>query len=259
MLKQRVNNRETNSSLTSTSSSLLIAAHCATIRRKAAEIDSSELSAILNDLVRELNSIKPSIRTYLNSLNEIVITLNGNFPPKLLEISSHYFCVLVRNAARNLLYQLHTTNRLNHQEIYILRNCTIFMHEIVEKIEDVSKILHWITDGTFLDGLAKCLNNLNKISKANENQHLIKQISRLLNIFCHIQERLPIALHQTLFVRLLQPTIKCLTSLEYVKLFRDLKPNAKSLTEQQKLYLIKCPHFLTSYNGKYCFYFTVIE
>lgn len=235
--------------------SLLIAAHCLTIVRKAARFDSNELSAILNDFVRELNSNNTSMKVYLNSLNEIVKTLNSNFPAILVKMSSNYFFVLIRNTIRNLLQQYHTTNQLDHQEIYVLRNCTVLIHRLVEKIKDVSKILHWITDGTFLDALGNCLNHLNKSSKANENPHLLKQITRLLDIFCNIQERLPANLHQSLFVRLFQPTINCLISSNYTKLFKAVKSNAHSLTPKEKLYLVKCPHFLIGYNGKTrCFF-----
>ncbi|CAF0824435.1 unnamed protein product [Rotaria sp. Silwood1] len=229
--------------------SLLVAAHCATLRRKATRIDVNELSSILNDCVHEAYSHKCPLKTYLNSLNEIVTTLSSNFPSALLEISSHYFFTLVRNTVQLLLSELHTSNELNNQEIYILRNCTVFIYQIAKKIDNVSKIIHWITEETFLDTLANCLIHINKISKAIENEHIIKQITRLLNIMCHIQQHLPINLHQNLFARLLQPTITCLTSENYFKLFSNLQAKAGSLTESQKLFLIKCPYFLTGYNG----------
>lgn len=230
--------------------SLLIAAHCSTVRRKSDRIDIKELSAILDDFVRELNSSPLRLTTYLNSLNESVKTLNATFPPALLRMPSHYFFTLVRNRIRSLLEQLTSTNRLSDQEIYVLRNCAILIHDLVERVDDVSKLLHWITDHTFLDALANCLNHTNRIFKPNQNKNIIKQITRLLSLFCNIQERLPLPLHQTLFERLLQPTINCLTSTTYVKLFQNLKCDSSRLTEEQKLFLIRCPHFLTSYNGR---------
>ncbi|CAF4907086.1 unnamed protein product, partial [Rotaria socialis] len=58
--------------------SLLIAAHCLTIRRKTQRIDIQELSSMLDDLFRELY-FKPSDSTaYLNSLNEIVHAFISN-------------------------------------------------------------------------------------------------------------------------------------------------------------------------------------
>jgi hypothetical protein len=245
--KQMRNSRERDP----TPPSLLIAAHCSTIRRKAKRLDTKELSAILDDLVRELNNQTLRLTTYLNSLNEVVKILNSTLPPTLLDLSSHYFFILIRNTIRNLLQQLLISKRLNGQEIYVLRNCVLLVQHLVEKINDVSKVLHWITDATFLDALANCLNKIEKISKKDRNKHAIKQITRLLNMFCNIQEHLPLDLHKTLFVRLLQPTIDCLTSSNYVKLFQNFQSNANSLTVDQKLILIKCPYFLTTYNGKY--------
>jgi hypothetical protein len=233
--------------------SLLIASHCSTIRRKFKRIDITELSAILDDFVHELKSNLINSQTYLNYLNEIIKTINSNFPRILLQISSHYFFTLLRNTIRNLIQKFYTFKQLNQQEIYVLRNCTVLINHLVEKVKDVSKILHWITDATFLDALAKCLQFINKYPNIDENKHFIKQITRLLHMFCDIQKRLPIDLHHTLFVPLLRPVIKCLTSLNYFKLFKSLKPNEDSLTEIQKLFLIKCPSFLTSYNGKHYF------
>ncbi|CAF1004502.1 unnamed protein product [Adineta ricciae] len=231
--------------------SLLIAAHCSTIRRKPDRLDTKELSAILDDLVRELNSSPLRITTYLNSLNESVKTLNATFPPALLKIPSHYFFTLVRNRIRHLLEQLCATNRLSDQEIYVLRNCAILLHDLVERVDDVSKILHWVSDATFLESLGNTLNYMSKGLKNSPNRNIIKQLTRLLSLFCDIQERLPLPLHQTLFERLLQPTINSLISPQYVKLFQNLKHDAPRFTEEQKLYLIRCPHFLTSYNGKH--------
>jgi hypothetical protein len=233
-------------------SSLLIAAHCSTIERKTKRIDAKELSAILDDLIRELHSLNSKI--YLTSLNEIIKTLNTNFPRVLLQISSHYFFPFLRNVIRDLLQQFYTYKQLNDQEMYALRNTTVLINHFVEKTKDVSKILHWITDETFLDSLAKSLKYINNTSTTDENKYIIKQTTRLLNMFCDIQKRLPIHLHQTLFVRLLRPVIHCLTSGNYVKLFKSLKPNAESFTDKQKLFLIKCPSFLTSYNGRYNFF-----
>lgn len=246
MAKQIQNNRENNP----IPLPLLIAAHCSTIRRKTTRIDKTELTAILNDLVRELFANRTPMKIYYNCLNEIIKTLNTNFPSALLEMNSHYFFILIRDTIRNLLQQLHTTNRLSSQEIFALRNCTLLIHHIVKEVEDVSKLLYWITDGLFLDSIANCLSYINKILKANESRHLVKQLTRLLGLISRTQERLPVHLHHSLFVRLLEPTISCLTSSNYYKLFLDLKPKDNTITEMQKLFLIKCPYFLTTYNGK---------
>jgi hypothetical protein len=232
---------------------LLIAAHCLTIRRKSKRLDIDELTSILDDFVRELNTKISPLSTHLNSINKILRIFNTNSPPILSEITSHYFFIIIRNTIQNLLQQLSVSKKLNEQDIYTLRNCTIFIHHLVKQIKDVSKILHWITDGTFLDTLANCLNHIDKISKKNQNQRIIKQIARLLDLFCNIQERLPLDFHQKFFVALLQPTLHCLTSSNYVKLFKSFNSNVDKFTEKQKLYLIKCPYFLTTYNGKYYF------
>ncbi|CAF3376261.1 unnamed protein product [Rotaria socialis] len=229
--------------------SLLIAAHCLTIRRKTQRIDIQELSSMLDDLFRELY-FKPSDSTaYLNSLNEIVHAFISNSVPTLVSLSSHYFFILVRNAVQSLLQKVCSASQLNLEETSVLRNCIILLENLVKKTNDLSRILPWITDETFVKIVAQSLYHINKISVVNNNKHLIKQITRLLNMFTGIQKRLPWSSHRDLFVPLLQPIINCLTSSTYLQLFRDLKPNSTLLSTIQKFYLIKCPHFLESYNG----------
>ncbi|CAF2412789.1 unnamed protein product [Rotaria sp. Silwood2] len=243
MVKQLKNDHKT------TATSLLVAAHCSTIRRKADRINTEELSAMLNDLFRELYFNSVNSTAYLSSLHQIVHSLNSTSIPSLKSVHSHVFFLLVRNTIQSLLQKLYTLYQLDDQEISILRNCIILLEYLVKNVDDISIILHWIADVTFTDSLVICLYQINKISNASNSKRLIKQIGHLINMFSRVQERLPWKLHQSLFVRLLQPTIDCLTSTTYVQLFTDLKPNSTSLTELQKLFLIKCPYFLETYNG----------
>lgn len=256
MAKYIRNNRNVRS--TTIALPLLVAAHCSTIRRKAKRIDVKELSAIFDDFVRELNSPGiPQSKSILNSLNEIVSVLNSTLPPALLSITSHYFFIIIRNTVRNFLQQLNYSKQLNDREIFILRNCVLLFHYIVMNINDVVKLLYWITESTFLDALANCLDKINKIFKKDSNQLITRQLARLLGLFCTIQERLPLDFHQRFFVRLLRPSIDCLLSKQYVKLFENFKPDAESFTEKQKLFLVKCPYFLTTYNGKNLLFFII--
>ena len=124
------------------------------------------------------------------------------------------------------------------------------MENLVKRVNDLSIISSWITDVSIIDILASCLHKINQISVIDNNKRVVKQIGRLLGMYANIQERLPEDLHQNLFVRLLQPIINCLTSSTFLKLFQELKPTSNSLTPNEKFFLIKCPHFLTSYQGK---------
>jgi hypothetical protein len=42
----------------------------------------------------------------------------------------------------------------------------------------------------------------------------------------------------------------CLISSRYDRIFRKLKSNAKSMTTEEKFFLIKCPSFLSSNHGR---------
>ncbi|CAF3706107.1 unnamed protein product, partial [Adineta steineri] len=229
--------------------SLLINAHCSTLRRKAKNIDTQELAAMLDDVVRELKSTVSRSAIYFHCFNEIVLALNSALPASLIPLYSHYFFVLLRNTIQVLLQELYTRHELNQLATYALRNCILLLEHIVSQTNDVTKILHWITELTFINSVANSLNQIEYILKAKDSKLYIRQITRLLNIFNSIQERLPLNLHQNLFLPLLQPVIKCLTSSTYIQIFKDLRPNSTNLTSSQKLFLVECPQFLTIYNG----------
>ena len=230
--------------------SLLIAAHCLTIERKRKRFDAKEFSAILDDLFRELQLNKARPRTYLHSLNEVLHTLNSTSPLVLFSLGSHDFFLLVRDATQDLLQRLHTSYQLNEQEIFVFRNSVLLLENLVERSANPSKLLHWITEANFLQTFGQCLNRMKRILKADENQRSIKQLTRLLGVFSELQERLPVAFHQDAFLPLFKPIVKCLTSSTYTTLFHNLKSSVPSLTNKEKFFLIKCPHFLTGYNGR---------
>ncbi|CAF0722592.1 unnamed protein product [Adineta ricciae] len=232
-----------------TSSNAIIAGHCATIRNTKISLDAQTLSNILNDVVRELKASTSFSASYLNSLNAVVLSLRSTLPPALLSLNSHYFFVLVRDAIQVLLQHLCTKYHLNQPATYLLRNCVVLLKYLVKNTKDVSKLLHWITNLTFIDTIANCLDQIERIAKLSSHRLFIKQIARLLKMFNDIQARLPIEQHNSLFSRLLKPVIKCLKSPLYVETFNGLKLNSKLTKPFEKLLLVKCPQFLETYNG----------
>ncbi|UJR21494.1 hypothetical protein I4U23_024578 [Adineta vaga] len=227
----------------------IITAHCSTIRNKANSLDAQNLSKILDDIVRELKSNVLASPSYLNSLNAVLLTLRFTLPPALISLGSHYFFVLIRNTIQVLLQQLLIKYQLNQLATYVLRNCVLLLEFLVENTKDVSKLLHWITNLAFIDTIANCLNHIERIAKINDSRRFIKQITRLLDIFNDIQARLPPDEHNSLFARLLESVIRCLTSSTYVQIFSQLKPSSESTNPIEKLFLTKCPRFLATYNG----------
>ena len=231
--------------------SLLISAHCSTIKRKYQRFDHTEFAAILNDFVRELKSDRFRPKIYLNLLHEIAQTLNHYSPSILSSFASHSFFSLIRNATQYLLQQFNAQSDLNEHDGYMLRNFVSLIEHAIQRANDLSATLYWITDSIFLQVLSSSFYQIKKQRKNPRNQHIIKQMIRLLNTFSYLQEQLPPHVQQNLFQPLFQPTMDCLTSSTYIKLFRSLPSDSGCLTNQEKFFLLKCPRFLTTYNGNY--------
>jgi hypothetical protein len=235
----------------STKPSLLLAAHCLTIQRKNRRLDVIEFSAMLDDFVRELNANKLHSKACINSLDKILQTLNSTLPSVLFTIKAHRFFSLVCNTIEHFLKQINIHYCLSEHDTNVLRNSIHFLEHIVERTDDLSQHIHWLTDSTFLQTFGKCFQSVKKLERFDRTQHLTKRLTRLLHIFCRCQERLPIDQHRNLFQPLFQPAMNCLTSSTYAKIFRSMESSTKSLTRKEKFFLIKCPHFLTAYSGKY--------
>ena len=229
--------------------SLLIAAHSDTLKRIGQQLNAEDLSALLDDLVRELDSEKIRRTTQLNSLNEIVLILNANRPSAVHHLVSHRFFTLVLGTVERLLRQLHSNYRLSEEKIFVLRNLIILITGVVQSSDDLADIVHWLKDSAFLRTLAKCLKRLPDIYKIGSNQRVMKQFKRLLRVFCNIQKRLPVGVDNDLFAPLLKPVMNCLASSTYMDLFLNLTTQDQKLTAEQHFFLITCAHFLTTYKG----------
>ena len=229
--------------------SLLIAAHCDTLKRIDQQLSVEDLSALLDDLVRELDSKQIRRTTQLNSLNEIVLILNSNWPSAVPNLVPHRFFAFVLDTVERLLRQIRRDFRLREEKIFVLRNLIILIIGIVEHSSDLTDVVHWLNDSAFLRTFAKCLKHLPEICKIDNNQRLMKQFKRLLRVVCNIQKRLPAGFDSDIFVHLLKPVMNCLASPTYMDLFLNFPTEAQRLTPEQNFFLVKCAHFLTTYNG----------
>lgn len=232
------------------SGSLLISAHCSTIQRKSQRFTLREFSGILDDFVREFQSDKFLSVSHLPTLNKIVEILNYYLPQSLLSCGSHQFFTIVRNAVQYLLNQFILYTNLTNPDIYILRNLLILLENLIHRTDTIESISTWISETNFLQIVGKSLVQMKKVRKNERNQQIVKQINRLIGLFSYIQEHSPESLQQGLFQPLFQPAMACLTSSNYLKLFRSLPSDAESLTNAEKFFLVKCPRFLTTYSGK---------
>ena len=231
--------------------SFLISAHCLTIKRKSKDFDRDELAAIFDDALRELNRKDFSRSDYFESFNEFIRTLTRTPPTILPQMIWHKFFLFIRNSTSDFLRKLAKTFFLDPLELYSLRNSILLLDRVVNQCEDLTKLFKWITDNSLIDEFAHCLDSVQTMINHNgSNKRIIKQMTRLLDLFANVQERVPFNYHQKHFAALFQPTINCVTSTTFETLFRNLKPNGKSLKSIEKFFLVKCPYFLSFYSGK---------
>ncbi|CAF1412820.1 unnamed protein product [Adineta ricciae] len=210
-----------------------------------------DVKYFLDSSVRKL-PYKPHKRTsrYVKKTTRIIKRLNEIPLEILLTIPSHEFYISSRNLLRDILDDWHSLMQLSEEEIDFVRNGVLLFKDLVDLIPDVSKLTSWLIDSSFVESVATCMSNIDQLLSKHENKQMFKQLTRLLSMFSVYYERLPSnAEDKDEFYRLFLATMNCLVSSNYERVFKKLKPYAKSMTREQKFFLIQCPSFLISYRG----------
>jgi len=221
--------------------------------------DKRELEYILDRSARKLRYKSKRSIDYVNKLNKILDQLN-NIPSIILsDIPSHKFYITIRNIIRDLLMDWYSSKKLIDEEIYLLRNSILFFNRLVNIVNDITKLTTWLIDQLFIDSLAKCMSDIDRLLSNDKDERNFKQLTRLFDMFSTYYERLPLKLqNEHELDRLFEATMDCLVSSNYDRAFRKLKPQTKSMTRKQKFFLIKCPSFISSYRGKiFLFHLTI--
>ena len=244
---QSPSKRETNSSPAS-----LIAAHCATIERKGDRLAMPEFLAILNSVVQELDTKQMRTNLFVDSMNQIIESVNSTSPRVLKTLAPHDFLLLIRTSMHKFLQQiLRPDDHFHEQELLLFRNNVLFLEKLLEKTTKLSEHVPWLTDSSFVETFGQCLHEVKWLIKVDPSERLLKQITRLLKIFSDLQERVVIDSSKNMFSPLYDAVVECLKSKSYWKTFRSMQSTTNSSTNQEKFFLVRCPHFLTSYQGKF--------
>jgi len=184
-------------------------------------------------------------------MNEVIKQFNGVPSSILATITSHKFYNTIRNLIRDLLIDWNSSYKLNPDETFLLRNCVLVLNRLVNIVEDVTVFTSWLLEPLFINAIVDCMSNIDQLLSKDKEKYNFKQLTRLLDLFCTYYRRLPSHLqNDDRFNRLFEATMDCLSSSRYDRTFRKLKPNAKSMTTEEKFFLIQCPSFLSSNHGR---------
>jgi hypothetical protein len=133
------------------------------------------------------------------------------------------------------------------------------IRRLVKATDDVKLLPLWLTDSTLLEAISNCLTNIatSESLLQNNNKKQFKYFTRLIDAYILYQQQLNDQnyANKDLLVQLLDPILQCLTSPQFIQTFTNLSIDAKSMTTIEKVFLVKCPAFLTSYNGNLFFHF----
>lgn len=212
--------------------------------------DKQELEYLLKYASHKLRYKSKRSIHYINNFNEILDKLNNISSIILSEISSNKFYITLRDITRDLLIDWYSTQILTEEEIYLLRNSALFFNRLVDIIDDITKLKSLLINDLFINSIAICMSDIDRLLLKKTNKQYIKQLIRLFDVFSIYYERLPIKLQNEHDLdRLFEATIDCLASTNYDRIFRKLKTNSKTLTYEQTFFLINCPSFISSYHG----------
>ncbi|CAF1333726.1 unnamed protein product [Didymodactylos carnosus] len=233
--------------------SKIIIQHCELISEYSETITPLELRKIFDDFIYELKP-KPRNPRHMYEIAKVLIDVDGQV---LLdpELRDHEFYVLIRNTIRKLLnkwYSRYNGSFLSKHEYITVYNASEILLNMVHNVSNDTEIetlnrllLNW----QLIDSIKNYLDTVSKNGK-QLNDPDIDNFDIIIDVLGDYQRQTKTQLSDVHYLfALLEPIVNSICSESYMHAFRLLKPDAKALVGQQKLFLVRCPGYLTSYNG----------
>jgi hypothetical protein len=229
-----------------------------TLRDQSATVSIEELTRLLNELTFILHSFDNNNQPeqQLHIIIDILDALICVRPSILVSASQNEFFSLLRTSLIDILHQWRRrTSPLSDNESSMFYTTAKLIQKLIKDTDDIKLIPSWLSDSALLQAISSCLTDIATSGKfLNENnKHQFKTFTYLIDAYTHYQQRLndEDPSHTDKLVQLLDPILHCLTSSYFINIFANMSKDAKSMTNIEKFFLIKCPAFLTSYKGKY--------
>jgi len=230
--------------------SLLVKSNSSVNQQKINEENKRKLKSMLDNYVHKFRHKSKRTKLDVVVMNDIIEQINKIPSSTLASITSHKFYITIQKLIRDLLFDWYSSLKLNQDDTFLLRNCVLFLNRLVHSVEDVTVLTSWLLDSSLINTISDAINDINQLLIKDEEKHNFKQLIRLMDTFSTYYQQLPLEFkNYDQLNRLFQATMNCLISSNYDRIFRKLKPNAKSMTIEEKFFLIQCPAFLISYHN----------
>ncbi|CAF2736925.1 unnamed protein product [Rotaria sp. Silwood2] len=224
------------------------------INKDPKTISNSELKKLLDQHPKQLNKMRhKSSQQQISILIDFMSTLYRVPKSTLLSVAHNKFFTLLQFPFTDLLRRWCRSSDLTDNEIYMFRTIVKLIKRFL-KATDANELLpSWLLDTTFLNTVADCLTYIatSKEFLYDKNNRLLKYFTRLIDSYVRYQEFFDDENHSNkdALVLLLDPILQCLTSSRYIDTFTNISQDKKSMTTNEKFFLLKCPSFVISYKG----------
>jgi hypothetical protein len=224
-------------------------------------LSNSELINILDNHTNILKQLHEKDQQQQLPILIDVITILIRVPKSILvsTVQNEFFSLL-RIPLTDILHRwCRRLSPLSDNELFIFRSIAKIIRLLIKGTDDIKLIPSWLSDSTLLDAISNCLTNIATLGKFlhESNKSQLKSFTRLIDAYVIYQQRLNDEdhSHKDRLVQLLHPILHCLISSHFIHTFETMPKDAKSMTNIEKFFLVKCPTFLTSYNGKHLLVF----
>jgi hypothetical protein len=233
----------------------LINNSCYILRNQSTIITNEELTDLLNKLTLVVETFdNNNQQQQYPILIDILNALISVPPSRLTSVSHNHFFPIFQILFIQILRQWRHLQSLPNTEAIMFQSMVKLFSKLIENSNLIPPCL---SDSTLLETISNCLTDIATSGKFLDEKNILQfqYFIRLIDAYTLYQQHLNkqnIPNKDTL-VQLLDPILHCLTSSRFITTFTNLQIDSTSMTTIQKFFLLKCPAFLTSYNGNYTY------
>ncbi|CAF2606175.1 unnamed protein product [Rotaria sp. Silwood2] len=227
--------------------------YCHILRDQSDIISEEELTDLLNQLTLVLKNFHNNDQQQWSNLVEILDALICVPSLILASVSWNNFFSVLQILFIDILRRWRYLSYLPDHEAFTFRSMTKLISIIINNVHSIDQLPSWLSDATLCETITNCLTDIAISGKFldDKNNHQLKTFTHLIQAYTDYQQCLNDKNHSNkdIFVLLIDPIIHCLASSHYINTFSNMSQKEKSMTTIEELFLLKCPSFLTSYNG----------